>query len=110
MSPAPSFSWGRLPRRRIHEVTLVGEIHMDVVHDVLRALEPVARDHFDRWGDRPPFASAVFQAGQRPKGRSLAFAEIGKDEAMSFVRGVGGEFSHAGAERFRLGRLLHTLS
>src|SRR3990167_3780981 len=98
------------PRRGVHEVTSMRKIHMDVVHDVLRALKVVARDHFDRRADRPALASAVFQTRQWAKSRGLAFAEIGENEAVSFVRGIGGEFSHAGAERFRLGRLLDTLS
>ena len=86
------------------------KIHMDVIHDVFRALKVVARYHFDRRADRPALASPVFQTRQRAKGRSLAFAEIGEDEAMRFMRGIGGEFLHAGAERLRLGRLLDTLS
>ena len=86
------------------------KIHMDVVHDVLRALKIVARDHFDRRADGPSLASASFQARQCAEGRRIAFAEITEYEAVSFVRGIGGEFPHFGAERFRLGRLLNTSS
>ena len=49
------------PRRRVHEVVAMREIHVDVVHDVLRALKVIARDHFDRRGNRPALASALFQ-------------------------------------------------
>src|SRR5947207_13513106 len=87
----------------------MGEIHMDVVHDVLRALKIVARDHLHRRRNRPALVSAVFQAGQRSKGRRLAFPEIGKNEAVSLVRRIRGQSSHARAERLRLGGLLDTL-
>ena len=82
------------------------EIHMDIVHDVLGALEKVARDHLDGRTDGPSGPSAFFQARQWSEERRIAFAQIGKDETVRFVRGIGGKFPHAVAEGFGLGRLL----
>ena len=84
----------------------MGEVHMDVVHDVFGALEIVARDHFDRRADRPSLARAVLQAGQRAEGGGVALAEIGEDQAVRFMGGIGGEFRYAGVKRFRFRRLL----
>ena len=44
----PHFGGNVRPRRRIHEMISMRKIHMDIVHDVFRALKIVARDHFGR--------------------------------------------------------------